>query len=264
MRAQVVLVALALVLAPLGAKAADLVVWWEKGYYDAGGRGGPRRSSPPSSRRAASRSSSSSSSKMSFRARSWRRWRPAGRPISPSAFGCRIYRAMGVRRSAGGPLGRRRPFLGPVRSGCARPRGDCSTRRPGKRHCTRCRSVARSTTSTSGKACWSSAGFTLADIPREWEAFWSFWCDQVQPAVRRATGRDDIWGVGLPMSAERRRYLYRVLPVPGCPKADYVTPDGRARHRRSRDPATAHQGDRQLHGDLPKGCTPPDSVTWVD
>ena len=33
MRAQTVLVALALILAPLGARAADLVVWWEKGYY---------------------------------------------------------------------------------------------------------------------------------------------------------------------------------------------------------------------------------------
>ena len=52
---------------------------------------------------------------------------------------------------------------------------------------------------------WNSllerAGFTLADIPKEWEAFWSFWCDQVQPAVRKAIGRDDIWGIGLPMSA---------------------------------------------------------------
>jgi multiple sugar transport system substrate-binding protein len=36
---------------------------------------------------------------------------------------------------------------------------------------------------------WSSilerAGFTLADIPKEWEAFWSFWCDQVQPPCAR-------------------------------------------------------------------------------
>ena len=45
-----------------------------------------------------------------------------------------------------------------------------------------------------------SAGFTLADIPKEWDAFWSFWCDHVQPAARKALGRDDIWGVGLPMS----------------------------------------------------------------
>jgi hypothetical protein len=30
------------------------------------------------------------------------------------------------------------------------------------------------------------AGFTLADIPKQWEPFWSFWCDQVQPAVRQS------------------------------------------------------------------------------
>jgi multiple sugar transport system substrate-binding protein len=33
MRADAVLVALALILAPIGVKAADLVVWWEKGLY---------------------------------------------------------------------------------------------------------------------------------------------------------------------------------------------------------------------------------------
>jgi multiple sugar transport system substrate-binding protein len=52
------------------------------------------------------------------------------------------------------------------------------------------------------KTLLEQAGFTLEDIPREWDAFWSFWCDKVQPAVRRATGREDIWGVGLAMSIE--------------------------------------------------------------
>ena len=46
------------------------------------------------------------------------------------------------------------------------------------------------------------AGFTLEDIPKEWEPFWSFWCDKVQPAVREALGRDDVWGIGRPMSVE--------------------------------------------------------------
>jgi hypothetical protein len=32
MRARAVIPALALVLAPLGARAADLVVWWEQGF----------------------------------------------------------------------------------------------------------------------------------------------------------------------------------------------------------------------------------------
>ena len=54
------------------------------------------------------------------------------------------------------------------------------------------------------KSLLEQAGFTREDIPREWEAFWSFWCDEVQPAVRRATGRDDIWGVGLADVGGRR------------------------------------------------------------
>jgi ABC-type glycerol-3-phosphate transport system substrate-binding protein len=33
MRTRAVILAVAIVLAPLGAKAADLVVWWEKGVY---------------------------------------------------------------------------------------------------------------------------------------------------------------------------------------------------------------------------------------
>jgi multiple sugar transport system substrate-binding protein len=52
---------------------------------------------------------------------------------------------------------------------------------------------------------WNSllerAGFALDDVPKDWSAFWSFWCDEVQPAVRKALGRDDIWGIGLAMSA---------------------------------------------------------------
>jgi ABC-type glycerol-3-phosphate transport system substrate-binding protein len=34
MRARAVVLAVAIVLAPLGARAADLVVWWEKGQYE--------------------------------------------------------------------------------------------------------------------------------------------------------------------------------------------------------------------------------------
>ena len=33
MRARAVVLAVAIVLAPLGAQAADLVVWWDKGFY---------------------------------------------------------------------------------------------------------------------------------------------------------------------------------------------------------------------------------------
>jgi multiple sugar transport system substrate-binding protein len=107
------------------------------------------------------------------------------------------------------------------------------------------------------------AGFTLDDIPKQWEAFWSFWCDRVQPAVRRATGRDDLWGVGLPMSAkavDTRIQFDQFMQAYG---ADYVTREGelviddpevRLRLIKTMDSYTAIYR---------KDCTPPDSVDWT-
>ena len=71
------------------------------------------------------------------------------------------------------------------------------------------------------------AGFTLDDVPKEWDPFWSFWCDQVQPAVRRAAGRDDIWGVGLNMSATSSDTWVGFYQFMIANDADYVTPDGK-------------------------------------
>src|SRR3954454_3855023 len=78
------------------------------------------------------------------------------------------------------------------------------------------------------KSLLQRAGLTLADIPREWEPFWSFWCDKVQPAIRKATGREDVWGVGLPMAVlpagdtevDIRQFMVAY-------EADYVTRDGK-------------------------------------
>jgi ABC-type glycerol-3-phosphate transport system substrate-binding protein len=77
------------------------------------------------------------------------------------------------------------------------------------------------------KSLLKQAGFTLEDIPREWDSYWSFWCDQVQPGVRLATGRDDIWGVGLPMSIEAADTLNGFGQFQIAYDEDYVTPDGR-------------------------------------
>jgi multiple sugar transport system substrate-binding protein len=105
------------------------------------------------------------------------------------------------------------------------------------------------------------AGFTLADIPREWNAFWSFWCDQVQPAVRRASGRDDIWGVGLPMSVvyDTQVEFFQFL---AANHADYVTRDGKLVID---DPEVRHKLVEVMDSYTSiyrKGCTPPDSVAW--
>jgi multiple sugar transport system substrate-binding protein len=112
------------------------------------------------------------------------------------------------------------------------------------------------------KSLLEQAGFTLDDIPKPWDAFWAFWCDEVQPAVRRATARDDIWAVGLSMSGETTDTLDQFYQFLAAYDADYVTPDGRLViddpevRRRLIVAIDAYTAIYR------KGCTPPDAVNW--
>src|SRR5258708_27990688 len=45
------------------------------------------------------------------------------------------------------------------------------------------------------------AGFKESDIPGTWKEYWSFWCDKVQPGIRKATGQR-VYGTGFPMGVE--------------------------------------------------------------
>jgi len=113
---------------------------------------------------------------------------------------------------------------------------------------------------------WNSllerAGFTLDDIPREWGAFWSFWCDRVQPAVRRATGRDDIWGVGLPMSPTSDA-TDQVLQFELAHDAPWFTPQGRLQVDDPAVRAGMIEALTEYTAIWRKGCTPPDATRWT-
>jgi multiple sugar transport system substrate-binding protein len=105
------------------------------------------------------------------------------------------------------------------------------------------------------------AGFTLADVPKEWEAFWSFWCDKVQPAVRKAVGRDDIWGVGLSMGVgvDTQNGFFQFL---AADQGEYVTRDGRLVID---DPTIRRKIIAAIDSYTAfyrKGCMPPDAVNW--
>jgi multiple sugar transport system substrate-binding protein len=106
------------------------------------------------------------------------------------------------------------------------------------------------------------AGFTLEDVPKQWEAFWSFWCDRVQPAVRKALGRDDIWGVDLAMAAEPDDTGDQFFQFVQAYQANYVTPEGKLVID---DPDVRQKLVRAIDAYTAiyrKGCTPPDSATW--
>ena len=47
----------------------------------------------------------------------------------------------------------------------------------------------------------AEAGFKENDIPGTWKEYWAFWCDKVQPAIRKATGKR-IFGIGSPMGVD--------------------------------------------------------------
>jgi multiple sugar transport system substrate-binding protein len=121
--------------------------------------------------------------------------------------------------------------------------------------------------STNHLHVWNSllqdAGFTLDDIPREWNAFWSFWCDQVQPAIRQAMRRDDVWGVGLNMSGEPAETWAQFLQFVAAYDADYVTPDGRLVIDEPEVRQNLVRAMAAYTAPYRKGCVPPDAISWV-
>ena len=113
---------------------------------------------------------------------------------------------------------------------------------------------------------WTSllerAGFTLADIPKEWEAFWSFWCERVQPAVRKATGRDDIWGAGLPMAVSAGDTHVQITQFQYAYHAYWESADGQVRFDEPAMRANLIKALRAYTSVYLTGCAPPDAIHW--
>jgi multiple sugar transport system substrate-binding protein len=259
MRSRALLLAAALILAPLGARAADLVVWWDKGFN-------PEEDAAVRETIAAFEQRTGKQVEIAFYpieelpAKADAAYR-AGRPpdfafsydlpqtFSQWAFEDRLVdltdaigsfadmfdaTAIADVRQVDGRTGRAGLYGLPI----------------GR--------------STSHIHVWKSllerAGFTLADIPRDWDAFWSFWCGQVQPAVRRALGRDDIWGIGLPMSPPEAWIPFNQFK--SAYEADYVTLDGRLVIDDPEIRQRLVEAIDSYTAIYRKGCTPPGSVAW--
>jgi multiple sugar transport system substrate-binding protein len=108
------------------------------------------------------------------------------------------------------------------------------------------------------------AGFRREDIPTEWGPFWAFWCDNVQPAVRKALGREDIWGIGAPMSAKSNDTRWALLQFIHAYTADWPAPTGPSLLRDPAARAALIKGLASYTAIYKQGCTPPDSVDWTD
>jgi multiple sugar transport system substrate-binding protein len=107
------------------------------------------------------------------------------------------------------------------------------------------------------------AGFKASDIPTKWEDYWSFWCDKVQPAIRKATGQR-IYGVGQPMGVESTDSFQSFYTFMDAYNVKLVDDDGKLLVD---DPKVR---DGLIHAlkdytdTYVRGCTPPSSTTWKD
>jgi multiple sugar transport system substrate-binding protein len=201
MRVRTILLAAVLVLVPLGAHAADLVVWWEKGWY-------------PEEDRAVVELVAAFEAKTGKDVKLVRQPHAAQREVQAALEAGRppdFLWGLGGTTDLADQWAHKDQLvaldetLGPLEDLFDANLLDLVTLpngRTGERALYALPMGRNSNYVHVWKSLLEQAGFTLADIPEEWEAFWSFWCDRMQPAVRRALGRDDIYGVALPMSLE--------------------------------------------------------------
>ncbi|MET0710868.1 MAG: ABC transporter substrate-binding protein, partial [Tardiphaga sp.] len=107
------------------------------------------------------------------------------------------------------------------------------------------------------------AGFKPSDIPTDWKGYWSFWCDKVQPAYRKASG-SRAYGVGQPMGVESTDSFQSFYTFMDAYNVKLVDDDGKLlvddpKVREGLIGALRDYTDTYI-----KGCSPPSSTTWKD
>jgi multiple sugar transport system substrate-binding protein len=107
------------------------------------------------------------------------------------------------------------------------------------------------------------AGFKESDIPKTWKEYWAFWCDKVQPGLRKAAG-SRAYGIGQPLGVDSSDSFYSFLTFMDAYNVKLVDDDGKLLV----DDPKVKQG---LVGALTdytmpatKNCTPPSATSWKD
>jgi multiple sugar transport system substrate-binding protein len=107
------------------------------------------------------------------------------------------------------------------------------------------------------------AGFKESDLPKEWKAYWSFWCDKVQPAYRKKTGAR-VYATGFPMGVDSSDSFYSFLTFADAYNVKMVDDNGKLLV----DDQKVRQGLINAMKDYTepyvKSCTPPSSTSWKD
>ena len=107
------------------------------------------------------------------------------------------------------------------------------------------------------------AGYKQSDIPKDWKGYWAFWCEKVQPGLRKATGKRDF-GIGQPMGVDSSDSFFSFLTFMDAYNVKLVDDNGKLLV----DDPKVKQGLVNAMKDYTdiytKGCTPPSSTSWKD
>jgi multiple sugar transport system substrate-binding protein len=109
----------------------------------------------------------------------------------------------------------------------------------------------------------AEAGFRESDVPKDWSGYWNFWCDKVQPAYQKRTGKQ-VYAIGQPMGVVATDSFYSFHQFMLAHNVRLVDDNGKLlvddpKNRNGLIAALKDYTDL-----LAKGCTPPNSTEWKD
>src|SRR5688500_2337313 len=108
----------------------------------------------------------------------------------------------------------------------------------------------------------ADAGFKDSDIPKDWKAYFDFWCTKVQAGYRKKTGKR-VYSVGSPMGVDSSDSFYSFLTYMDAYNVKLVNDDGKLNLGKDTR-AGLINAVRDYTDTVGKGCTPPSAINWKD
>ena len=109
----------------------------------------------------------------------------------------------------------------------------------------------------------ATAGFKENDIPGTWKEYWSFWCDKVQPAYRKATS-SRVYGIGRPMGVDSTDSFQSFMSWVDAYNVKLVEESGKLLVDDPKVRDGLISALRDYTDVYAKGCSPPSSTGWKD
>ena len=109
----------------------------------------------------------------------------------------------------------------------------------------------------------AEAGFKPSDIPKGWKEYWSFWCDKVQPAHRKATGKR-TFAIGNPMGVNGTDSFFSFHQFMLAYNVQVVDDAGKVTLGEAKNKAGLVSALQDYTDILTKGCTPASAINWQD